>query len=358
MPSYPNSNSASSARKIHQVRNWKHGTPVKSLKANNALVADVLPKSNSQICRLFAKFTRMLLEYDPVHKSYPLEPTSEERLQLKFLTQEATMSDQRIFVLEPTVLSSLTDNSTRQRSVFLADLRQHGIQRATFDWSMKEGCRWNQAMKILVIKHWRHAKQRGDFGSLPINPAHITHTKLEGILMRWIRGQASAIRSGRNTPEKLRVIENNKKKRQLFKYRRETFERHLGEESLDLIPDADCCSETEWEPEEIQHNKVGLVWRSQQYASLLHSLDRLSYEYKAQVDGIILATRRFDQCRVDQSSTNPNAAVCCGLPQNCYDQVWYNNLNDDKKVKLNCQPPSDSLNSLANKIEQLLVKKT
>ncbi|EGF97542.1 uncharacterized protein MELLADRAFT_114249 [Melampsora larici-populina 98AG31] len=328
MPSYLDSNSTSFAHKTHQVRNWKHGAVVKSLKANNALVASSLPKSNSQICRPLAKFTRMLLEYNNIHKSYPLEHTCEERLQLQYLTQEATMSDQRIFVLEPAVLSSLTDNSARQKMVFLADLQQYGMQRATFDWSLKEGCRWNQVMTSFVIKHWIHAKERGDFGNLPINPSHITHTKLEGILMRWIRGKASDIRSGRNAPEKLRVIENNKKKRQLFKYRHDSFERHLGQESLKLIPDADCCSETEWEPDQTKHKKVGLVWRT---------------------------SRRFDQCRVDTSDINPKAAVCCGLPQNCYDPVWYDSLDDDKKIKLKSQPPSELLNSLANRIEQIVI---
>ncbi|EGG06303.1 uncharacterized protein MELLADRAFT_63534 [Melampsora larici-populina 98AG31] len=351
----PKSNLPPSAQK---VRNWKHGAPVKSLKANNALVAGSLPNANSRVCKVLATFTRMLLEYDHISKSYPLGPTCNERLQLRFLNQEATMSDQRIFALEPEVLTQLTNDSSRQREVFLADLRQYGIERFTFDWGLKKGCRWNQVMSILVIKHWRHANKRGDFGNLPINPAHTTYTTLEGMLTRWIRGRATEIRSGQNTPEKLRAVENNRKKRLLFKYRRDSFVRHLGKESLDLIPDADCCSETEWEPEQLDQKKVGLVWRSQQYRSLMHRVDRLSYEYKAQLDGILLATQRFDQCRVEESYNNPNAAVCCGLPQNCYDQVWYNSLDDDKKVKLKAQPASEILNTLATRIEQLLIPKS
>jgi len=126
-------------------------------------------------------------------------------------------------------------------------------------------------------------------------------------------------------------------------------------EALPLIPDADCCSETEWEPEQIKHEKTDLVWRSQPYKSFLHLTDRLSFKYKVQVDGIRLATKRFDQCRIGGSTHNPNAAVCSGLPENCYDPVWYESLDYDTKARLDRQPPSDLLNTLPEKIERLLL---
>ena len=204
-----------SAHGNRRLQNWKHGAPVKSLKANNALVADSLPKATSPACRALSSFIRNLLHYNPVDKSYPLPPTAEEHAQLCHVSQQVIMDDQQIFspyhALQPS--PTPTQLSSWLERLFLADLQQYGVTRFTFDWQLTEGSNWNRMMTILLVKHWIHSKKHGAFSNLPINPAHTTEIKLAGMIIRWIRGRAVDIRSGRNNPEKLRAIEKHKKKK-------------------------------------------------------------------------------------------------------------------------------------------------
>jgi hypothetical protein len=127
------------------------------------------------------------------------------------------MDDQQIFsphhTLEPT--PTPTQLPSRSEQLFLADLRQYGVTRFTFDWQLTEGCHWNHMMTILLVKHWIHSKNQGAFSNLPINPAHTTEIKLTGMIIRWIRGRAVDIQWGRNNPEKLLAIEKQKRKKQV-----------------------------------------------------------------------------------------------------------------------------------------------
>ena len=181
-----------------RLQNWKHGAPVKSLKANNALVADSLPKATSPACRALSSFIRNLLHYNPVNKSYPLPPTAEEHAQLCHVSQQVIMDDQQIFspyhALQPS--PTPTQLSSWLERLFLADLRQYGVTQFTLDWQLTEGSNWNRMMTILLVKHWIHSKKHGAFSNLPINPAHTTEIKLAGMIIRWIRGRSVDICSG------------------------------------------------------------------------------------------------------------------------------------------------------------------
>ncbi|EGG04110.1 uncharacterized protein MELLADRAFT_65136 [Melampsora larici-populina 98AG31] len=310
-------------------------------------------KANAASCRAISTFLRALLEYNTL-KSFPPPPTVDEHTTLIQPTKETIMSDQRVFLPEPETVVSKEDRWANTKAMILADLQKYGVTRFTFDWTLQEGYEWNRIMTTFTLKHWLHAKQQGMFSKLSINPSHTTEVQLEGIIARWIRGRATEIRSGRNDPKKRRVVENNKKKRALFKYRRDSAKRHLDASWTELITDADCCSETEYEPDQIRYEKIGLVWRSEQYSAFLHSIDRLSFKYKAQLHGNRLAAQRFDQCRIPGSKYNHKAAVCCGLPQNCYDPVWFNSLDIDKRAKLKAHPPSELMNTLATQVKKKL----
>ncbi|EGG04389.1 uncharacterized protein MELLADRAFT_88740 [Melampsora larici-populina 98AG31] len=248
-------------------RNWKQGAPVRSLKENNALVAASLPKANTPSCRALSGFIRNLLDYNCISKEYPAPPTPEEYAQLDNPTHEIIMEDQRLFHPGLDSSTSTEDKWAVTKALFSTDLQKYGALRFTFDWTLNKGTHWNRVMTSLLIKHWLNAKKQGLFSKSGINPSHMTESKAEGMVTRWIRGRAFDIQSGRNQPEKIRKVEKNKKKRV------ESSLRHLGQPALQLIPDADCCSETEWEPSEVEYEKIGLIWRSQQYEAFLHAVD-------------------------------------------------------------------------------------
>lgn len=140
----------------------------------------------------------------------------------------------------------------------------------------------------------------------------------------------------------------------LFKYRKETVDRHLGPEASSLLPSAECCSDTEWEPDAIQHPTKGLVWRSVPYTGLHHQVDRLSFKYKSETSTLLLASQRFDQCQLEATSVNPTAAVCRGLPSNCYDSLFISSLTDEQRDSLDMKAPSSLLASLPSVINDLL----
>lgn len=120
------------------------------------------------------------------------------------------------------------------------------------------------------------------------------------------------------------------------------------------MPNSDCCSETDWQPEDTHYDTIGLSWRSSPYTNLLHLLDRFSGRHKASNAGPVLACRRFDQCRTTGNVINDDAPVCCGLPENCYDPVFLSNLTHESKAALRIEPPSNLLNTLPPKILAIL----
>lgn len=141
---------------------------------------------------------------------------------------------------------------------------------------------------------------------------------------------------------------------QLFRYRAETIKRHLKTDSSLLLPNADCCSDTEWDPEALKYPRVGLRWRSQSYEDfLLNKIDGLSFSYKSRVSGLTQATQRFDQCRLPATYTNDNAAVCCGLPANFYDTIFLSSLTEEQKVSLQMKPPLD-LRAISEEVDRCI----
>lgn len=258
----------------------------------------------------------------------------------------------------------------------MADLKTYGVSQMTFNWDAKDTRGWNCTVAVLVVKHWRFARDHGAFNNKhSVNPTHNTISNCIGLVLRWLCGRAEDIRLHRLDAEKLRQKEQQRKKKvvslvkyyqylfiqlssnqylKLFGYREETVERHLTEEAKQLLPDADCCSDTEWDPEAIEYQSLGVPWRSQQYGTFLHGLDNLSYHYKASVTGPTAASRRFDQCRKKARLDNPKAPVCIGLPRNCYDPLFLSNLVEDELAALKMKPILGLLNSLPAFMDSLL----
>ncbi|EGF99456.1 uncharacterized protein MELLADRAFT_68543 [Melampsora larici-populina 98AG31] len=334
---------------------WKKGVAVTSLKAVNA-------SSGEGICQSLAKFTRFLLGYDKLTKSYPPAPTDDERCQLRPLSQHEIMSDHKIFGTNSVSahVSSDDEDIIPFKLLFLSDLKSYGISRMTLDWEKNDKDIWNRTLAVLIVKHWRYAKSEGAFSGESVTPSHNTEKICMGVVLRWIRGRANDVRQNRGSREKVLRKETLRKKQVLFKYRTDSLTRlmkakKLEQKASEIMPHHDCCSDTEWEPEDTQYPSVGLIWRSQQYASILQQIDGLSYKYCASSRGVVNAHKRFDQCRTKATHTNPHAAVCIGLLENCYDPVFLSNLMPEEKAALHMKPVTSLLNILPPLIEDSVV---
>ncbi|EGG04642.1 uncharacterized protein MELLADRAFT_108320 [Melampsora larici-populina 98AG31] len=319
--------------------NWKKGVPVRSLKESNASVAQTLPKANARISHSIAAFTRLLLGFTKENPVYPMKPNHEELGQLRAPKQSNLLSDHQVFQSQTVPTDGTAEDLAKFKELFLLDLNSS---------------LWNRTMALFIVKHWLYAKSQGAFKRKGIDPTYATVPICIGLVLRWMQGRSQEIRIGRRRPEKLLLRERERKKRQLFTYRKETVDRHLCPEASDLLPSSDCCSDTEWEPDAIQHPTKGLVWRSVQYTSLLHQIDRVSFKYKSETSTLLLASQRFDQCRLEAASVNPAAAVCRGLPSNCYDPLFISALTDEQRDSLDMKAPSSLLASLPSVINELL----
>lgn len=183
---------------------------MKSIKALNASVASSLPKSNERISMCIALFTRQLLGFNNVTKTYPSKPTPDELNHFPSLIQQAITSDQNIFVTH--LMDVGETNESRAKAFFEADLYQHGIHRTTFDWSSPDHSQWNRTMAVFIAKHWLHSKQVGFFSHKGINPRHCTEEICIGLVRRWVRGRSEEIQTGRRSPEKILQKEKTRKK--------------------------------------------------------------------------------------------------------------------------------------------------
>ncbi|EGG12189.1 uncharacterized protein MELLADRAFT_89355 [Melampsora larici-populina 98AG31] len=313
---------------------WKRGTPPTSIKSLNASVAGTIPLANAAISRSLAAFTRKLLGVDKFNKIYPMAPTPEELQQLPQLTQDEIMLDQLVFASDLTSATATSNNTDMIEIVnkFMAELQKYNIHRFTFAWDLPDSHHWNRTMAVFVAKHWRYEQRRGAFKHYGINQSHNTKSNCISLILRW-RGR---------------------KRRVLCEYRQDTVKRHLQVDPLLIIPDADCCSDTEWYPDQVKFKRVGLKWRSQQYEGIIRQIDGLSFSYKSSVDTPALAMNRFDQCRIPGTSINPKAAVCCGLPENCYNAVFLAGLTYEQRESLNMKPVID-LDALSEEIKNLVV---
>ncbi|EGG10001.1 uncharacterized protein MELLADRAFT_60770 [Melampsora larici-populina 98AG31] len=341
---------------------WKKGAAVTSLKALNASVSDSLPDSTEALCQLLAGFTRHMLGFNELTKAYPPEPTPDELCRLRPLTRDDIMSDRAVFTSNPThvIVRDSDAKLERFKALFLADLQKHGINQITFDWKSPDRDPWNRTMALFLVKHWQYAKSEGAFPKQSISSDDSTEKVCIGIVHRWMRGTATDIRQGRRSPQKLLRKETGRKKIALFKYRLRSMSalakaEKLGDEATKLLPHHDCCSDTEWQPENTHHPAVGLIWRSQEFTSVLHQLDELSEKYSSSTKGPLITSRRFDQCRTVATTTNASAPVCRGLPENCYEPVWLSSLTAEEKVSLQIKPVSTLLNTLPVHIKKNLV---
>ncbi|EGG10003.1 uncharacterized protein MELLADRAFT_103727 [Melampsora larici-populina 98AG31] len=271
------------------------------------------------------------------------------------------MSDRRIFSTVPTLIDCVPSQQLDVfKSLCRTDLENHGLSQLTFDWGMPDRDPWNQTMAIFIVKHWQYARLQGAFDKQSITPEHKTEENCLGIMLRWVRGQRVDIRQNCRSAQKNLQKEMRRKKRTLFKYRVESLSRllrasNLPDQAAELLPHHDCCSETEWVPEETSYPSIGLVWRSQQYNSIIQQIDGLSFKYCSSTQGPLRASRRFDQCRTKATQVDSNAAFCPGLPENCYDPLFLFNLTDEEKAALQMKPVSSLLNTLPNVIQNFSI---
>lgn len=107
----------------------------------------------------------------------------------------------------------------------------------------------------------------------------------------------------------------------LFEYRETTVQTYLAP-YIDLLPAAECCSDTELDPDEAVQRSIRPEWRSTRYGDWLHKVDGISYKEQSTVKGRTNPSRRFDTRRQQGSTINPRAKVCANLPEACYDPAF------------------------------------
>lgn len=356
------------------------GAPLVSRKAKNRVLAPLLPLATDGLCRSISQFLRFLLGYTPEHRHYPDGPTPAQIAKVPAtLSKETIMNDQSIFAS----CSSLLVNAENKhdwspfRTLLDSDLANNGIEQFTGEWGaiVGEKSRWNQVMIWFSVKHWKFAKRAGAFFNYAMETKWDQDVVLIGVVSRWFRGRIDEQKQKFLDPAKIKQRERTRKRRevskccltqvtcmcdetdtlecqQLYEYRLATVKKYLPAYSS-LLPDSDCCSETEMDPDQQFQRSLRLTWRATKYGDWLHQIDRLSFLHQSTVKGRNKATRRFDTSRQEGESYNPLAPVCGGLPEECYTQDTLKNDDLDKKA-LVIQPSSSLLDDAVKAINELL----
>ncbi|EGF97348.1 uncharacterized protein MELLADRAFT_85849 [Melampsora larici-populina 98AG31] len=313
-----------------QMGVWPNGGPRKSRKAKNRAWSNILPSSKGPDCRSYADFTRSMLGYTTKNPEFPDPPSMIEIVSLPPLTKEAIFHDSSVFTLyNSSTHSDPTCNWVPFKALLEADLSRHSIHRYTFQWDAFNGedSEWNQIMIYFTVKHWKFAKNASAFDGYGLDLDQDKEIIQIGIVTRWLCGKIEQIKNGFNEDSKVRQRYRTRKKRELWEYRRETLTRHLPE-YLDLLPNADCCSETEDNPQVAVQRSIRPYWRSEKYGNWIHEIDGLSYDHQASVMRRLHAARRFDTHRQEGSTINPLSKVCAGLPEDCYDSTFLTQHNE------------------------------
>lgn len=141
-------------------------------------------------------------------------------------------------------------------------------------------------------------------------------------------------------------------KLQLFRFRQQTIQNVLEVDPSTLLPNADCCSETEEDGKDVR--AVGLSWRSELYEEFLHAVDDLSFKASSHVHGGRWATRRLDARRKPATRINTSAPICHNLPKNCYKETALGQPSLTHRYILSHTPATSTLESLLSKTYEML----
>lgn len=289
------------------------------------------------------------------------------------------MNNQSIFASSSSLLvkTANRDDWSPFRTLLDLDLARNGIEQFTGEWDAFNGekSRWNQVMIWFSVKHWQFAKRAGAFFNYAMDTKWDQDVVPIGVVGRWFCGRIDEQKQKFHEPAKIQQRERTRNRRQvsffslilftcvhgetdtfkcpqLYGYRYATIKAYLPA-YISLLPDSDCCSETEIDPDQQFQHSIGLTWRARKYGDWLHQIDHLSFRHQSSVKGRHMATRRFDTCRQEGNSFNPLAPVCAGLPEECYEQDILNS-GHFSKVGLEIQPSSSLLDDAVKAINELL----
>lgn len=200
---------------------WSTGSAPTSRKAQNKLLAGLLPDHNNGISRSLYKFSKTMLGMTHKDDDYPLEPSEgEHRLLLQDLTKETIINDQSVFTSTEAI--ALMNNANNMdwipfKDILLVDLQHYKIPRFTFDWlaALKEQSQWNKIMILFLVKHYIFAKKAGAFFNYTIELKWDQEIVYIGLTTRWLRGQIEQIKTHYKAPEKAIQRLRSRKKREV-----------------------------------------------------------------------------------------------------------------------------------------------
>ncbi|EGG11897.1 uncharacterized protein MELLADRAFT_58967 [Melampsora larici-populina 98AG31] len=305
---------------LDQPMYFANGLGVKSLKAQNREVAKWLPARNSSSYQAMVDYLKFMLGAIGPRALYPASPDPSELRLLPQVSLETILADQSVFcgTLPPPTLSDQTENLLpRQdpcwftyRRVFLNDLAWYRIPRATLAWESPATSSWNKTMLVFLMKHWRWANARGAFNRYSVDTKYSTDAICRAVMERWMHGRVKEDEKYRNQKKKSQrraaipvLYTNTDISFKLFRYRVDALDefckaedRELLSTALSLLPSADCCSDTE-DDGPGRTRAIGMVWRSQEFADLLHVLDELSFQQQKALHGARWGARRLEMRR-------------------------------------------------------------
>ncbi|EGG00993.1 uncharacterized protein MELLADRAFT_111368 [Melampsora larici-populina 98AG31] len=338
------------------------GRIAQSVKAQNRAVFAWLPPHHSAYCQAISEFTWYLLRVSD--ERFPPPPTNSELALLPMLSTAAILDNTAVFAvdLSPNNLPSTQVLSGRRKAswinhkgLFLYDLAQSGVPRATLEWIVSKDSRWNDIMLAFVAKHFTWALEQNAFSRYSINPTHITNEKLWGVLERWVRGRAQERDKMMRNPEsdfqKLKV--NNTRKKSLFEFRKQTISTYLGKDALAYLPSMDCCSDTEDVDGKLY--RVNPIWRENLYSQWLHSVDELSIKHEKETRGLRSAVRRLDGRRQPARREDHQASIAPNLPAQCYHSTVVSNIPETERYLVISNDSSvENLESLLSRTKSQL----
>ncbi|EGG09119.1 uncharacterized protein MELLADRAFT_96390 [Melampsora larici-populina 98AG31] len=269
---------------------------------------------------------------------------------------EMILQDTSVFTTYNASAHSVKSDWSPFKTLLLKDLANHQIDdNFTFEWKADNGEKstWNQTMIFFTVKHWKFAKAASAFENFGLDQDNPNDLVQVGIMTRWVIGRIEEIKRRFRDPSKVEQRTRSKKRRDLWKYRKATLQQHLPQ-FLDLLPDADCCSDTEDDPHRPIQKSICPAWRSVKYGNWLHEVDRLSYQDQSTIKLRIHPARRLDTRRQEGHTVNPFGTVCANLPENCYESAFLKHYDPLEKLALGISPSSAKLDDALTAIATLL----
>ena len=353
---------------------FPNGKPPKSGRKLQSIYSNILPGSNTSLCRCIASFVRTLLQLNLKEPSNQwMESPSDSHL----LTASDLPDSILVHPIDSIPSSALTKLTEKIpplfRIIFLQDLKQSNFPGLTFAWEQSWDSRWNKLFSQFILKHWRNAHQAGTFKAFHMNPDESSnHSIQNGILHRWFLGRQKGVRLG-HFSEQHRTDKKKSEKRskirlqvsayplqstaffslltslptliQLQKHRQQTLsELPILPDEMELFDAIKCTSETE-----VTSNKTFIIqpvnWRSSEFSKTARQLDQIHINKMINLQGPQhVQAFNLEQIRKpdDTPSTNiPFKNVPQNLPINCYSSEYIGTLSALEKQILSTRPPVD-----------------